>query len=261
MLSKALLIVSDKFRHFATHKDVITKTSLYNLLNSTNSIISDNTKIRLIPGQGFSQKTIDEVLILAKTSRNARNFDFSLWKKIPPRASKKLTHKHHDENILISEPKKISEQKFTMDILIDEECEMMKDHQTGLHVQGMLLLEASRQGYLSIFEKFFFQENNEKKYFIFNNLNVDYNRFAFPLPATLSVNIREIDVSNHKKQNAIMDMEIFQCDNISASFSLNMTMMADKRIAHMESKLANDSVNVHINHLLNHTESKELAHA
>lgn len=261
MLDKALLIVSDKFHNFATRKDVITQSELYHLLSTDNAILPQTRNIRLIPGQGFSKDDIDDIIHLSKTSKNAHFFDFSLWYEIPERASQELTHKHKMENILISDPKRISDKCFNMSILIDENCEMMNDHQTGLHVQGMLLLEASRQGYLAIFEKYFFSDVNEKKYFIFNSMNVNYNRFAFPLPATLSVSIREIDVSNSKKQHAIMDMEVIQCNSSSASFSLDMTMMANKRISVMESKLANQSLDEHISHLLNQPSFNEAANA
>lgn len=261
MLEKALLIVSDKFHNFAIHKNVITKSELYHLLNADNVALTETQKTRLIPGQGFSRAAISDILNLAETAKNAHLFDFSLWYRLPNRASKKLTHKHKPQNILVSVPIRQSDNQFNMNILIDEDCEMMHDHQTGLHVQGMLLLEASRQGYLAIFEKFFFDSKKEDKYFIFNSLHVNYNRFAFPLPATLAVSIRELSIDNPKKQHAIMDMEILQCGSSSASFSLDMTMMANKRIISMESKLANQSLDEHISHLINNTKPSEVAHA
>lgn len=260
MLEKTLLVVSDKFNNFTTRKDVITKSDLYGLLASKNIVLAQQNKTRLIPGQGFSEEDIKYILHLSKTSKNASFFDFSLWHEIPKRASPSITHKHHSENTLISEPKKISENEFSMHILIDENCEMMRDHQTGLHVQGMLLLEASRQGYLAIFEKFL-SENQYKKYFIFNNLHIDYNRFTFPIPAELLVSIREADLSNAKKQHAIMDMTIVQCGNTSASCSLDMSIMASQRVSLMEEKLATQSLDQHINHLTQTQNINEVIHA
>lgn len=260
MLEKTLLVVSDKFNNFTTRKDVITKSDLYSLLASKNISLTKKNKIRLIPGQGFSDGDIKYILHLSKTSHNSSFFDFSLWHDIPKKASPSFTHKHHQENTLISEPIRTSENKFSMNILIDENCEMMRDHQTGLHVQGMLLLEASRQGYLAIFEKFL-SENPQKKYFIFNNLHVDYNRFTFPLPAELLVSIREMNLNNPKKQHAIMDMTIVQCGSTSASCSLDMSIMASQRVSLMEEKLANQSLDQHINHLVKQQNFEEAAHA
>ena len=167
MLNKTLLIVSDKFHNFASRKDVITRSEFYSLLQSKNVIFPKNDKIRLIPGQGFSENDVEYILKLALSTKNASHFDFSMWQRHPKRASSQLTHKHSQENILISEPERLSRDEFSMDILIDECCEMMRDHQTGLHVQGILLLEASRQGYLAIIEKFFSFKDIDKKYFIY----------------------------------------------------------------------------------------------
>jgi hypothetical protein len=249
MLHKALLVVSDKFESFATRKDVITISALYNLLNANNISFTTLTKTRLIPGQGFSKKTLNEVLHMSKNSRNSNRFDFSMWYKIPIRASKALTHKHKDENILISDPQQSSFDTFSMNVLIDDQCEMMRDHQTGLHIQGVLLLEAARQGYLAIFEKFLSVKDQGKKYFIFNSMDVNYNSFAFPLPAQLNVKIVDKDL-NSKKKNASMEMEIIQCGNVSASFTLNMTVVEDRKISIIETKLADKTLNEHINNIL-----------
>jgi len=249
MLNKALLVVSDKFEKFATRKDVITISTLYNLLNADNISFSTPTKTHLIPGQGFSKETVNKVLDMYKNNKNHKNFDFSMWLKIPPRASKALTHKHKDENILISDPQQSSCETFSMDILIDDQCEMMRDHQTGLHIQGVLLLEAARQAYLAIFEKFLSAKDQGEKYFIFNSIDVNYNSFAFPLTAKLNVKIVDKDL-NSKKQKAAMKMEIIQCGSISASFTLNMTVVEDRKISLFEAKLADKTLNEHINNIL-----------
>lgn len=249
MLHKALLVVSDKFENFATRKDVITISTLYNLLNTDSLSFTSSTKIRLIPGQGFSTEIIKDVLYIAKNSKNSDHFDFSMWFNIPARASKELTHKHKDENILISDPQQSSLDTFSMFVLIDEQCEMMRDHQTGLHIQGVLLLEAARQGYLAIFEKFLSTKTQGKKYFVFNSIDVNYNSFAFPLPAQLNVKVIGKDL-NSKKKNASMDMEIVQCGNISASFTLNMTIVEDRKISIIEKKLADKTLNEHISNIL-----------
>ena len=247
MLEKALLIVSDKFHTFATRKDVITKSELYHLLNADDVLLPQSKKIRLIPGQGFSQTIIDEIITMTKTSKNAHFFDFSLWYEIPKRANKKLTHKHMEENILVSEPKRTSENEFIMDILIDENCEMMRDHQTGLHVQGMLLVEAARQAYLAMMEKFFMTEEQGKYYFIFNNLNVDYNRFSFPLPSSIRLTNKKIETFNKKRTDTLTVLELLQCGDVSASVTMDVTIMPESRVANMENRLATQSVNNYMN--------------
>jgi hypothetical protein len=248
MLEKTFLVVSDKFHHFATRKDVITKSQLCSLLFSENVIFTGSNKIHLIPGQGFSEKALNEIIESMHASKNARYLDFSMWHNAPKRASKQLTHKHNLENILISTPERQSDKVFVMDMLIDEECEMMRDHQTGLHIQGMILVEAARQASMSVIEKFLINHIDEKLYFVFNNLTVNYNKFAFPLPSSLKVSIQKRDETKEKRRHYVMNVDVIQCGNVSASLSLDGTMMSDKVVLNMESRFANQSLDEYINY-------------
>jgi hypothetical protein len=247
MIYKKILIVSDKFHEFANRDNVLTKSELYNLIDSDNIIFPKLSKTLLIPGQGFSESEISDILSLGLISKNGRNFDFSLWHKIPKRASNTLTHKHNIENILISEPKRISSYEFDMDLLINENCEMMHDHQTGLHLQGMLLIEAARQAYLATMEKFYLQDQDHKNYFIFNALNIEYNKFSFPLPSTIRLTNEKTDFSSKKKQHTKSRIEILQCGQISASINMDVTIMPDKRVSNMENLFANKFLDEYIN--------------
>lgn len=255
MLHKTLLIVSDKFHNFATRKDVITISELYNLLSSKNIEISHSKKITLIPGQGFGEAQINNILNLAITAKNATAFDFSLWRNIPKRASKELTHKHQVENILVAEPKRHSDSVFTMEVLIDENCEMMRDHQTGLHIQGMLLVEAARQAYLATMEKFYIQNRDEKNYFIFNELNVGYNKFSFPFPSSIRLTNEKADFSTIKRQHTMTKIELMQCGEVSASVFMDVTIMPDKRVSTMENRFANQLLDNYISQAIAENDS------
>jgi hypothetical protein len=261
MLKKTLLIVSDKFYHFSTRNDVITKSQLYHLLNTEDLVLPSSEKIRLIPGQGFSDNAINELLVLASTAKNTRHFDFTLWRSHPKRAPKKLPHKHNNENILVSQPKRITKDEFNMHMLIDEKCEMMRDHQTGLHVQGMLLVEAARQAYLATMESFYMENNKEKHYFIFNSLTINYNRFSFPLPSSIKLTTEKLEVLSKKRTDTLTKIELIQCGETSASVLMDVTIMPSNRVSNMENRLADQSLNNHINYLLNEQVFNEVANA
>lgn len=254
MIRKTLLVISDKFENFTSQKDVITRSRLVHLLSADDVILPQQSRIQLVIGQGFSESAINELLEIAGHAKNRAYFDFSLCHDLPVRAQRRLTHKHNIENTLVSEPSKQSDTEFLMDLLIDEDCEMMRDHQTGLHIQGMLLVEAARQAYLATMEKFFNDLDN-KRYFVFNNLSVDYNRFAFPLPGKIKVTIREHDTSNAKREHTIVDIEILQCDVVSSSVRMDVTIMPENRVTNMESRLATKTLNDYINTLTSDDET------
>ncbi len=247
MLNQALIVVSDKFHHFATRKNVITISELHHLLTSKTVVFQKLSMTHLIPGQGFSEQDIENIIHLAQSSINSKYFDASMWKSVPKRASSELTHKHKAENILISDPKRHSQTEFYMDVLIDENCEMMHDHQTGLHVQGMILVEAARQACMSTIEKFLLDDIEKKLYFVFNKLTVNYNRFSFPLPATLKLTLKKSEASKKDRRHYALDVDVIQCGNISASLYLDGIMMPDNRVLNMESRLANQSLDNYLN--------------
>lgn len=243
MLNKTLLVISDKFNAFTRQRDVITISDLSILLNSKTIVLPKSGKICLIPGQGIGEKSIKEILSKAAVSKNCLYFDFSIWHNIPKRASTQLTHKHNIENILISEPHKQTKDTFFMDLLIDEECEIMQDHQTGLHLQGMLLVEAARQAYLATIEKFYTKQDTERNYFVFNKLNTEYCKFLFPLPSSIHVTHEKVDFSNKKRQHTISKIRIIQCGEVSACVTMDVTIMPNMRVVNMEKRLACQALN------------------
>ncbi len=264
MLNKTLLIVSDKFHSFSNKNDVITISDLFNLLSSDTVLFPAPSKIRLVAGQGLNEKQLQEIIKLSTSNKNKVNFDSTLLHYVPKRASKQLTHKHQTENILVSEPLQVNANEFSMDVLIDENCEMMRDHQTGLHIQGMLLVEAARQAYLATMEKFYITDGPTKNYFIFNELNVEYNRFAFPLPSSISLSHTKTDFSNSKRQHTETSIKLLQCGEVSASVKMDVTIMPDIRVSNMENRLAKQTLNSYVETLLSQHlsyEEGELEHA
>ena len=249
MQHKSLLIVSNKFSDFAMRKDVMTLSELFHLLESDDVLLPHHNQTRLVPGQGFSDSAIEEIIAAIRSSSHRQYFDYSLFLSLPKRASSKLTHKHNPENILISEPFCINEDNYALKVLVDENCELMNDHQTGQHLQGMLLLEAARQASIAVMEKFFIHSMKNKLYFVFNEMNVSYNRFAFPLACDLDFIIKEKDVSNPKRLDFLVEINANQCGASSAAFSFGFTMMENRRVENIESRLAKQTINEFMDNL------------
>ncbi|MNP31136.1 A-factor biosynthesis hotdog domain protein [compost metagenome] len=98
-------------------------------------------------------------------------------------AGKRLSRKYRPENVLISIPERTDDGIYTASLLLHAQNELLLDHLTGQHVQGMVLLEACRQMLLAVTERFHLDEYEPpKRYFVLNEMNVRYTAFAFPLP-------------------------------------------------------------------------------
>jgi hypothetical protein len=242
MKNRVLLVVGDKFLQFAVGKDVITLSQLRSLLTLPQVVSLDRGLLTAIPGQGLGDGDVKDILDLALTSPHRDHFDLSLWRNRPKRADRRLSHKHRPENTLISEPRRVAGDVFEMDLLLDENCDVMGDHQTGQHLQGMVLMEAARQAFLAVTEAFFLPQDNTRFYFVINKFAADYKRFAFPLDATIRYEITAKDTSNPLRQSFAADINIMQCGMKAAGFTTEFTTFEDARISAREDALARDAL-------------------
>ncbi|PHM29439.1 hypothetical protein Xinn_03685 [Xenorhabdus innexi] len=153
-----------------------------------------------------------------------------------------LSHKHNEVNTLISKPSKITDDIYELDMLIDEGCHLMLDHQTGKHVQGMILMEAARQSFLAVSEEFFIQEEATPRYFVINEMKAAYKRFVFPIPAIIKYKIIDKNTSNADKMSFTAEMELYQSGLCAATFFVKFTIFPAARISEREGKLAEEAV-------------------
>lgn len=246
MKEAVLLVVGDKFAQFSTNNDVIRISQLRGMLSLPSFLSLEARRLVLLPGQGLGDDDITEVLRLGNASPHRALFDLSLWHQHPRRAPSNRSHKHKPENTLISEPRRLSADLYELDLLIDEDCELMSDHQTGQHVQGMILLEAARQSFLAVTEAFFLPQDGPKFYFVINEMTARYARFAFPLDARIRYEIRSRDLAVASRRRFTVDIAVEQCGTVAASFVTDFTVFEDARIANREETLAVDAIDRHI---------------
>ena len=229
MVRRIVLVVGDKFMQFAAGKEAITVSQLCGLLSLPAGIAMDRGRLTAVPGQGLGDDDVTRVLALAATSSHGDRFDLSLWRDRPRRASARLA-----DNL------------FELDLLIDEDCELMADHQSGQHVQGMVLMEAARQTFLAVTEAFFLPQDGGRFYFVINKFGAEYRRFAFPLDATILYRIKDMNVENPLRQSFAAEIDVVQCGVKSASFVAEFTAFEDARISAKEDALARDALAGHL---------------
>jgi len=244
MKEHVLLVVGDKFAQFCANRDVMRLSQLRGLLTLPSVVPLEARRLVLLPGQGLGDADIAEVLRLAASSPHRALFDLGLWHQHPRRAPRSQSHKHKPENTLISEPRRIEEDVYELDLLIDENCELMADHQTGQHVQGMILMEAARQSFLAVTEAFFLPDG-AAFYFVINEMTARYARFAFPLDARIRYTIRSRELSA-RRRHFVADIAVEQCGANTASFVTDFTVFEDARISSREAVLAAEAVDQHL---------------
>lgn len=230
------IVVSDKFSEFARFNGGMTPAQIKAMLMLPDGILPKT--ISLHRGQGLADAEIEELSAMIRE----RDPDGARWKiegllALPPRAGGELSHKRKHCNTLVANPTKIDGDTYSMDLCIDQNCELMDDHQTGQHVQGMILIEASRQAFLVVTEAFFLRERNQKSYFVINSVTSKFLNFVFPVHAHLLYRVISKDI-NDRRQKFDVEIDLVQAQQVCMTTTFSFTVYPADLIAQKERDLA-----------------------
>lgn len=235
MKKKCFFVVGDKFNAFAEGKDVITVNQLKSLTDLPEGLMSSDAV--LILGQGVQEEEVR--CILQKYESGVEIvplLDTSDLRRVLDRAPGDISHKKVAYNTLIGAPRRTADDVFELPLNIDERCELMGDHQSGQHVQGMILVEAFRQSFLAVTDAFF-PFGEESRYFVINVMNTEFQSFLFPLPAHVEYRILEADV-NQRRARYKVSMSALQNAIECASAEVTFSVYASSSISGNEAELA-----------------------
>src|SRR3546814_2102255 len=158
-----VIVVPEAFSNFAKNENCLPYSELVAYLRQDNLVIGAMKGSTFIAGQGLDELQLDHVECLS--ARRGLQEAFLHWRvwHVANLAARSLCHKHIPENILISKPVQRSDNVFTSDLFLHYRNELMLDHLTGQHIQGLVLTEACRQMFLAVTEKYFLQDYRAKR--------------------------------------------------------------------------------------------------
>lgn len=191
------VVVGDKFSEFATLEGTTTVSRLANLFDGLHS--DQQIPGVVLFGQGVSEGW--RSYLKKRALAGGIDTAFLGSQQIDDRTGRSFCHKWNRNNVLITHPQQVSPTHYSMLLSIDDACEIMSDHVSGYHVQGMVFIEAARQAFLAVSECFLLPKEN-RYYFVINKLDTTYHRFAFPLPTDISLEIVESDRSRADRYSA-----------------------------------------------------------
>ncbi|MFT5593772.1 MAG: hypothetical protein ACI8SR_002158 [Oceanicoccus sp.] len=228
--SSEIIIVGNKFHNFTNIQGAMTVSEFSGLVEEEfNGTVAPN---KIIFGQGVSESWV--VHIKSKLDLLDIKIEVAGDKSILTRTSGKLSHKVKRHNILISDPLISGSQKYVMNLCIDDECELMADHTTGSHIQGMILIEAARQAFLAVSESYMMPSKN-KYYFVIN-------KFAFPVPTKIGFEIYNFKSSGEEKLSVCADINFIQNDSVVCSVDVSYTALLDSRLSTKEREMSAKSL-------------------
>lgn len=233
-LSKRIFVVGDTFAGTASQFDsIMTETDALDFVWSTTQ---PEARIVFLIQQGVDYRSLRSAI----QSRNAeQSIDlFTLEaSRCGARATRRLAHKARSENILISTPRKHDERHYEMDLCFSSQNEFFLDHMTGMHIQGMALVEAARQAFLAVTEAYFLDVDGKNYYFVIKSMDTSFQKFVFPFDATL-----KYDVTDVRRKEARLGIEatitILQGGEVCTTINVAFTAFEADEIAAREREIA-----------------------
>lgn len=180
------IVVADAFTRFADKPTLWRYSDMLSALRQAHA--SDLRGKRFVAGQGVDDLQMDHLYCLALSK--GLDAEFKHWRQWRgrPMVDMAACHKHRAENVLITEPLCLETDTFVSDLVLHARNELMQDHLTGEHIQGMVLAEACRQMFLAVTELHCLRDFSPgKRYFVINEMAIRYLAFALPLAQDLGV--------------------------------------------------------------------------
>lgn len=236
-------IIGEKFSDFAKRKQKILLFNEFEKSLKNNLETLKNTKFLF--GQGNSANTKKKILQKIKEECPWLNIIHN-EKEV---ADKSLTHKHDIKNSLISIPEKLTEEVFTSSLIIDSPTEL-EDHVTGQHIPGMVLIEAGRQLFIAVMEKYFLKKKvpNIEFYFVLHNINSEFINYVFPIPSKIYLEVTNFKEVNSNIYNSQCSIYFFQIPGkCCAKMQLKFGMINKKILTLLENNNALEMLEFRIN--------------
>lgn len=249
------LIVSDTFRGFSDgDKNVLTYSCLVKLLASG---VIGKDPIQLIVGQGVKESELD---LLINKYNVADQLSVAPRQNALPAAGVEYSHKQKIQNITVTLAQKKNDEHFKLGVIFDGSNEFFLDHMTGKHVQGMAVVEAMRQSFLTVTEQFFLNDSPNKYYFVIHKMDTQFKKFVFPLDAHIEY---EILKSKRKpgRYNASIKATVIQNGDTCAVSHIDFTAFEQSFIGKKEEQLAADAVDYTFSSNEQSTSEVEVKHA
>jgi hypothetical protein len=202
------IVVGDLFKNF----NKIPLCILYSDWSERKLVENSQFKDKIfIPGLG-----LNKLQIAAVNSSLPEDLKYNKEMNL---ATNSQTHKYNSDNILVTEPIDIGNSIYESKLIIQDNNELMLDHTTGYHIQGMIFLEATRQMATTIVDKLF---NTEDQYYLMHEIKANYFKIAYPIETTIQLELIEKEAEGAKQVFAVY-LNFFQNGkkvvNTSGSFT------------------------------------------
>lgn len=218
------LIVGDRFGDFAAAVGAETFSAFARALDG-GDLDSAPNPVRVVTGQGIGAYEAD-YLRDAIARRNLADVITLVHTGGEP-ARRQDLHKAREDNVLVADLAQIDDDTYEARLRLHDHNELLVDVQDRVHVQGMVAIEAARQMFLAVTERFFTSRWPQQRYYIvLNSMNTTFSNFLFPVAAQLRLRVNTSDVSEPSRLLMRVTVELEQAGRIAASVDVDYAAFA-----------------------------------
>ncbi|WP_043658773.1 AfsA-related hotdog domain-containing protein [Nocardia thailandica] len=243
-LATTFAVVADRFLGITTDDRVHTVSGLVALLRG-GRFRATAAELTVYLGQGVTRHDLDYIEHVAAI--HAPRARFRVVGEIAEPAARHHVHKYQDSNVLLAGLRREAENVFRADLRVDGDNELLLDHQTGEHVQGIVVIEAVRQLFLAAFElEHGVRRPEEHFYIVWNAVDLKFTSFLFPLPASLHATLTPIALEDPGKLEFAIETEVRQFGRTVATSRIGFTALPHERITQIERAKAAKAISAHL---------------
>ncbi|WP_158630387.1 AfsA-related hotdog domain-containing protein [Glycomyces terrestris] len=239
--SRTLIVVGVRFQGFSSeHPDVLTISQLLEDLQS--GLYGEaGEEISLRPGQGVTAADWDRLHAVVRRVGVAHRM------LLEPHATEPLgtdeVHKRQESNALIAALRSTGPGVYRAALRIHNDNELLLDHQTGQHVQGMVVVEAARQMFLAVTERYYVDpERRGGYYFVIDSMRTSFENFLFPLAAEIEYQVTRADVGDPTRLSFTAEIGVHQAGRRCALTEVAFTAFESELIEGKEHRRAAHAV-------------------
>lgn len=228
---ETLTVVGDRFEEFLALPGTVAASLLLELLRT-----GEARPLRITVGQGLTGEQLTELDGLVAAGRCV----LATQRQVPQPVERAVTHKTYDKNVLIGDLEALGEGRYRAPLVLDERVEVLEDHLTGLHIPAVTLLEAARQTWTAVTERYLVGAEPSTR-FVIGHVNSTFLNLVFPLPAHLEY--RPVRRERGPVGEAIgFTVEVQQTGRIAARFEAEIRAIPQRFAVKQETMAARQSL-------------------
>jgi A-factor biosynthesis hotdog protein len=239
-----VVVVADRFARFARGDQVRTVSGLLDLITTGPGVAGAQWVVHA--GQGVD--AADHDLIEAARDRSETEVclaDPATFRQRPEHPA--TVHKDRPENVLLAGLHRPSAARCRADLRIHRDNELILDHHTGEHVQGIVIIEAMRQICIAQFETAVRPGLAPAAYAgVWQRIDLSFQDFLFPLPATVESLIEESDLGRETHLKFRATTAVRQQGRAVATAVIEYSMIARRRIDALERRKADQATRAYL---------------